>query len=69
MRTWNNSNETQAYAVGSAALLPAYVLKGARTRGYTIDEVAARHQVSLDLVRYRLNVTGIMLAVAPLMAH
>lgn len=61
LRSWSSSNETAAYAVGSAALLPAYLLKGARTRGYTAEQVSEQHQVSIELVAFRLNVTGITL--------
>ena len=61
LRSWNNSNEKQAYSVGAAALLPEYLLKGARTRGYCKTEVAERHFVSAELVSYRENVTGIRL--------
>lgn len=61
LRSWNSSNEKQAYAVGSAALLPEYLLKGARTRGYTAEQVSEQHQVSRELVAFRLNVTRIAL--------
>lgn len=62
LRTCSKSVETQAYAVGAAALLPAFVLKGARTRGYSRQIVAEQHQISLDLVSFREKVTGVKLA-------
>lgn len=63
-RSYKKSTEKQAYAVGAAALLPSRILKGARTRKYSIDELAEIHQVSEPLVKYRLNVTGIQLLVS-----
>lgn len=61
IRTCCNSNEKQAYAVGAAALLPAYLLKGAQTRGFSRAEVIEEHGISPELLRYRENVTGVKL--------
>ena len=61
-RSWNKSNENQAYWVGAAALLPERVLKGARTLGMTIEDVANEHGVSTALVRFRANLLSIKLS-------
>lgn len=60
-RTYKKSVEQQAYGIGAAALLPSRVLKGARTLGKTILQVADEHLVSVDLVRFRQNLLGIRL--------
>jgi hypothetical protein len=60
-RTFNKSNETQAYWVGAAALLPARILKGALTLGWSQEDVAEKHMVSNDLVRFRCNLSGVAL--------
>lgn len=57
LRTYDASQEKQAYAVGAAALVPARALGSLATRGATDGEIAAHFGVSLDVVRYRRNVT------------
>ncbi len=61
MRSWNQSQETQAYWVGSAALVPRRAIKGAKTMGLTIQVVADKHGVSVELVQFREKVVGIKL--------
>ena len=61
VRTWNKTEETQAYWVGAAALLPRRVMKGARTLGRDAAAVAAEHMVSEALVHFREKVLGIRL--------
>jgi hypothetical protein len=61
VRTWNKTEETQAYWVGAAALLPRRVMKGARTLGRDAAAVANEHLVSEDLVHFREKVLGIRL--------
>lgn len=61
VRTFDKTAEQQAYFVGAAALLPGRVLKGARTRGMTVEELANERAVSRELVKFRLNLTGIKL--------
>jgi Zn-dependent peptidase ImmA (M78 family) len=60
-RSFNKSHEKEAYWVGAAALLPRRVLKGAKTLGLTAGDIASRHQVSHELVRFRENITGVKL--------
>jgi Zn-dependent peptidase ImmA (M78 family) len=60
-RSYNKTQETEAFWVGAAALVPGRVLKGARTLGWTLIKVASEHGVSLQLVRFRQNVVGIRL--------
>lgn len=60
-RTCSKGNEGQAYWLGATALLPARILKGARTLGKTMKQVAAEHQVSIELVQFRCKVLDIQL--------
>ncbi len=62
IRSWNQTQATQAYWVGSAALVPRRVIKGAKTLGLPIKVVADRHGVSVHLVEFREKVVGIKLA-------
>jgi len=57
LRTYDPSQEKQAYAVGAATLVPARALWLLTARGATDGEIAAHFGVSLDVVRYRRNVT------------
>lgn len=61
LRTWNHSAEQQAYWVGAAALLPERIVKGARTRGMTIEALAAEQDVSVALVKFRAKLLEIQL--------
>lgn len=60
-RSYKKSVEQQAYFIGAAALLPQRVIKGACTRGMTIEELAEEQFVSRPLVRFRINLLGIQL--------
>jgi hypothetical protein len=60
-RNWNRSQETEAYWIGAAALLPRCVIKGAKTLGWTAEKVANDHGVSLQPVEFREKVLGIKL--------
>jgi hypothetical protein len=62
LRSWDKSKEDQAYWVGAAALLPERVLKGARTLGKTIQDVAEEHAISVPLVKFRMQILGIQLS-------
>jgi len=64
VRSWNKTQETQAYWVGAAALLPRRVIKGARTLGRDAALVANEHMVSEALVHFREKVVGIRLPAA-----
>jgi hypothetical protein len=61
-RSYKKSEESQAYFVGAAALLPADVMKKARTEKLSRYQVANHCIVSQDLVIFRENVTGIKLS-------
>jgi hypothetical protein len=61
IRSVNQANERAAYQVGAAALLPARVLKGAKTRAYTAEQVAETHGVSMPLLKMRENFVGVHL--------
>jgi hypothetical protein len=61
MRNWDQAQESQAYWVGAAALLPRCVIKGAKTLGWTAEKVARDHGVSMQLVEFREKILGIKL--------
>lgn len=61
IRSWNQTQETQAYWVGAAALVPRHVIKGAKTLGLSRDTLAERHGVSVELVGFREKVVGVRL--------
>ena len=57
-RDYNEAQEQEAYGVGAAALLPWQTFFKVLNTGKTIDEVSATYDVTTDLVRYRIKVTG-----------
>jgi hypothetical protein len=59
IRTFNKTQETQSYWVGAAALVPKCVLEHALARGIAKETVAHELGVSLSLVGFRENVTGV----------
>lgn len=61
-RSYNKSEESQAYFVGAAALLPVDVLKKARVEQTSRYEVARKCIVSEDLVLFREKITGVKLS-------
>lgn len=61
MRDYDKTKETQAYWVGSAALLPKVVLRLAKDKGISRNMVASTYSVSPDLVKMRENITKIHL--------
>jgi Zn-dependent peptidase ImmA (M78 family) len=58
-RDYNQEDEEEAYAVGSAALVPYYMLKRLTDGGELIERIARRYGVSRPLVKYRLKVSGL----------
>ena len=68
MRTVKKADEKAAYQVGAAALLPARILRGAVTRGYTAEQVAEEHGVSMKLLQMRENFVGVHLPRSALVA-
>jgi hypothetical protein len=61
-RSFKKTQETQAYWVGAAALVPRQVLEFARTNRINKHELGTRYGVSDALVGFRENVTSIRLA-------
>jgi hypothetical protein len=61
LRDWKQTHETEAYWVGSAALVPRRVMKGAITRGMTLAAVATECGVSHALVEFRERLLGLKL--------
>lgn len=61
LRTFNKTQETQAYWVGAAALVPINVLEHARACRIGKDMVANDLGVSPSLVGFRENVTSVRL--------
>jgi hypothetical protein len=59
LREWKQTDETQAYWVGAAALVPRRVIKGAITLKLTIAELAKQCVVSTQLVVFRAKVLGL----------
>lgn len=60
-RTFKKSQETEAYWVGAAALVPQAALERAKSNDAQRQVVARFYGVSPDLVRFRENVTGVRL--------
>lgn len=61
-RTYKKSFETQAFWVGAAALLPITVMNKSKKSGITRQILANTYGVSIDLVKFRENVTRIILS-------
>ena len=60
-RSFKKSQETEAYWVGAAALVPRAALERAKRNRANRHVVAQFYGVSRDLVRFRENVTGLRL--------
>lgn len=58
-RQYKRSEETEAYWVGAAALLPRAVMMLAKRTGVTAGTLARERGVSTALVAFREKVTGI----------
>ncbi len=61
-RTHKQTVETEAYWVGSSALVPRHVLEISVEKNISRDYVAEKFLVSSALVKFRENVTGLKLA-------
>jgi hypothetical protein len=57
-REYNMAQEEEAYGVGAAALLPWDTFFRAINSGRTIDQLAEKHDLSEQLVQYRIQITG-----------
>jgi len=58
MRSYDKAQEEEAFGVGAAALIPWNALFPAINKGATIEELAERYELSDELVRYRIQITG-----------
>jgi hypothetical protein len=57
-REYNKAQEEEAYGVGAAALLPWETFFRAINSGRTIDQLAEKHDLSEQLIQYRIQITG-----------
>lgn len=55
-RDFNKAQEEAAYGVGSAALIPYYILQLSVKRGVSVNRIAQKFGVSEDLVLFRIKV-------------
>ncbi|MBI4850453.1 MAG: ImmA/IrrE family metallo-endopeptidase [Acidobacteria bacterium] len=55
-RDFNKAQEEAAYGVGSAALIPYYMLRLSVERGISADRIAKKFAVSEDLAIFRIKV-------------
>jgi hypothetical protein len=58
MRSYDKTQEEEAFGVGAAALIPWNALFSAINNFATIEQLAERYQLSDELVRYRIQITG-----------
>ena len=58
-RTYHSNQESEAYAVGAAALLPYVALKKYRAQGLSDTDIASLFKVSRSLVNYRFKITSL----------
>jgi Zn-dependent peptidase ImmA (M78 family) len=57
--TYNQDQEDEAAWLGATLLLPRPALLWMRRRGLTDDDAATHFSVSLELLRWRIRMTGI----------
>jgi IrrE N-terminal-like domain len=58
MRSYDKQQEQDAYGVGAAALIPWGALFPSINKGASIEELAERYELSAEVVRYRIQITG-----------
>jgi hypothetical protein len=58
VRDYDKAQEGEAYGVGAAAMLPWRPFFAALNAGRTIQELAELHDLTPDLVGYRIKITG-----------
>ena len=58
VRDYVKVQEEEAYGVGAAALIPWVSLFPALDGGRTVDELAESHEVTRELIEYRVKITG-----------
>jgi hypothetical protein len=59
VRTHDHDRETEAYAVGVAAVAPYGSLFGKVKRGESVDEIADAYEISNRCAQYRINRAGL----------
>lgn len=59
LNTFGRRQEEEANWLAGCLLLPRAALLDARKQGWTPSIIAMRYGVSVDMVQYRLNVTGV----------
>ena len=59
MRNYNTEEEEEAKCLGSTLQLATPCLLWANKRGMTTDAIAEYFNASIDMVAYRMNMTGI----------
>lgn len=57
-RDFDEKQEREAYAVGTAALLPWASFFHGVNKGMSVEQLAEMYQVSRELIQYRIKVTG-----------
>jgi hypothetical protein len=58
LRDYNLAQEQEAYGVGAAALVPWASLFRDLNSGVSIGAIALKHEVSQQLIDYRVKITG-----------
>jgi hypothetical protein len=58
VRDYNRNQEQEAYGVGAAALIPWITLFPALNDGRSVNELAEDFEVTSDLIKYRIKITG-----------
>lgn len=58
VRSYDKVQETEAYGVGAAALLPWSSFFKFINRGASVEEIAENYDVTTQLAEYRIKITG-----------
>lgn len=59
LRTFDQAQESEADWLAGCLILPREALLSARRRGLSNEEICARYSASEDMLRFRLNSTGV----------
>lgn len=59
LRNHNENDENEAEWLGSCLQLPRPALIWALKRGMSLDEITDHYNASIEMVRYRINITGV----------
>jgi Zn-dependent peptidase ImmA (M78 family) len=59
LRTFDQTQESEADWLAGCLVLPRETLLSARKRGLTNEGICERHSASEDMLRFRLNATGV----------